>query len=266
MTHTWHIDKVKVFLTRKPYLIQLKSDDCVKMGEYMHNPYEIGGFQVVKVPANNVDLTKKRKLQAEQGELPLPKHKFRDRSSDTDDIQFAEKKEENPYGCTIKGKTEREVEGGLEQSESMIDSNVLMGESDTSMPIDAESKLGIETGKRKMYYHDQPSTSSGSCSNNFRPNLEDVTQFEPETPCPEDKLLRLGMNYAYDICSEFGVGGQDQCLDVAAKEMLLYSNEAPSNFYVLSSGRWGVNHDARAGTKKPTIDKEFEQYFSSLML
>ncbi|XP_051127498.1 protein FAR-RED-ELONGATED HYPOCOTYL 1-LIKE-like [Andrographis paniculata] len=40
------------------------------------------------------------------------------------------------------------------------------------------------------------------------------------------------------------------------------------NNYILSSGRWSVNQDDRAqlGGEKLTIDKEFEQYFSMLML
>ncbi|XP_010505365.1 PREDICTED: protein FAR-RED ELONGATED HYPOCOTYL 1-like isoform X2 [Camelina sativa] len=37
--------------------------------------------------------------------------------------------------------------------------------------------------------------------------------------------------------------------------------------FVLSSGRWPVNQDSTLhDTKKPTIDQEFEQYFSTLML
>ncbi|CAN8284888.1 unnamed protein product [Cochlearia groenlandica] len=38
--------------------------------------------------------------------------------------------------------------------------------------------------------------------------------------------------------------------------------------YVLSSGRWTVNKDStqHGGTMKPTIDQEFEQNFSMLML
>nr|GFB27018.1 protein FAR-RED elongated hypocotyl 1 [Tanacetum cinerariifolium] len=39
----------------------------------------------------------------------------------------------------------------------------------------------------------------------------------------------------------------------------------PNNF-VLSSGRWNIIQDTEQGTEKLTIDKEFEQYFSMLML
>ncbi|MFS8013856.1 putative protein FAR-RED ELONGATED HYPOCOTYL 1 [Helianthus anomalus] len=53
-------------------------------------------------------------------------------------------------------------------------------------------------------------------------------------------------------------------------EDLFCSNAVTSNNSVLSSGRWNVNQDAAAaaeqGTEKLTIDKEFEQYFSMLML
>ncbi|EOA27922.1 hypothetical protein CARUB_v10024095mg, partial [Capsella rubella] len=37
--------------------------------------------------------------------------------------------------------------------------------------------------------------------------------------------------------------------------------------FVLSSGRWTINQDSTLhDTQKPTIDQEFEQYFSTLML
>ncbi|XP_010528448.1 PREDICTED: protein FAR-RED ELONGATED HYPOCOTYL 1-like [Tarenaya hassleriana] len=50
----------------------------------------------------------------------------------------------------------------------------------------------------------------------------------------------------------------------------LYPDEDVKDYnatYVLSSGRWTVNQDSsRQNTRKPTIDQEFEQYFSMLML
>ncbi|XP_076900030.1 uncharacterized protein LOC143554055 [Bidens hawaiensis] len=49
-------------------------------------------------------------------------------------------------------------------------------------------------------------------------------------------------------------------------EDFLCSNGIVSNNSVLSSGRWNVNQDAEQGAEKLTIDKEFEQYFSMLML
>ncbi|KAJ0691464.1 putative protein FAR-RED ELONGATED HYPOCOTYL 1 [Helianthus annuus] len=57
----------------------------------------------------------------------------------------------------------------------------------------------------------------------------------------------------------------------SSMEDLFCSNAVISNNSVLSSGRWNVNQDAAAaaaeqGTEKLTIDKEFEQYFSMLML
>ncbi|KAG2289755.1 hypothetical protein Bca52824_049359 [Brassica carinata] len=53
-------------------------------------------------------------------------------------------------------------------------------------------------------------------------------------------------------------------LDEGEEEAKGCSNTAK---FVLSSGRWTVDQDStRHGTKKPTIDQEFEQYFSTLML
>lgn len=42
--------------------------------------------------------------------------------------------------------------------------------------------------------------------------------------------------------------------------------EAPCPSYVLSSGRLSLEEEARLGRRAPTIDHDFEEYFSSLML
>ncbi|KAJ4882268.1 far-red-elongated hypocotyl1-like [Raphanus sativus] len=64
--------------------------------------------------------------------------------------------------------------------------------------------------------------------------------------------------YVEFICSEFAVEELLGCED---------SNLQGSS-YTLSSARWSVsNQDMQEATaKKPTIDKEFEEYFSTLMM
>lgn len=52
--------------------------------------------------------------------------------------------------------------------------------------------------------------------------------------------------------------------DAITDDTMLYSNDTPP--FLLASGKWSLGQDARLGTRKPTIDQEFEQYFSALML
>ncbi|KAH6762085.1 far-red-elongated hypocotyl1-like protein [Perilla frutescens var. hirtella] len=80
----------------------------------------------------------------------------------------------------------------------------------------------------------------------------------------EDHLLEFG---SYGNCSLSGCQNDatEGCVDESVDNQL-YSNGAAGNSYVLSSGRWSVNQDSQEGTRKLTIDKEFEQYFSALML
>ncbi|KAL8526898.1 hypothetical protein ACS0TY_015951 [Phlomoides rotata] len=65
--------------------------------------------------------------------------------------------------------------------------------------------------------------------------------------------------------SEYQFDGVENCPNTDLED-LLYSNGVDSSNYVLSSGRWPVGQESREKTKKLTIDKEFEEYFSMLML
>ncbi|KAJ7961398.1 Protein FAR-RED ELONGATED HYPOCOTYL 1 [Quillaja saponaria] len=65
--------------------------------------------------------------------------------------------------------------------------------------------------------------------------------------------------------SEYGNGKIEQCLHEEFEEILCSKGVNP-NMYVLSSGRWTVDEEAQSRTRKPTIDQEFEQHFSMLML
>ncbi|GAB2272565.1 hypothetical protein Dimus_007386 [Dionaea muscipula] len=65
------------------------------------------------------------------------------------------------------------------------------------------------------------------------------------------------------IPSEFGHEGNQLTDDEL--EDILYSNGFNPNVYMLSSERWNTDQEAQTGTRKPTIDQEFEQYFSMLM-
>ncbi|CAH8362272.1 unnamed protein product [Eruca vesicaria subsp. sativa] len=100
---------------------------------------------------------------------------------------------------------------------------------------------------------------------------ENETEMKEESSgsCSEDKMI------SFDSHLDFIYGTQN-LEDFSDKDIenILYLDEeeeakgcsSASNF-VLSSGRWTVDRDStQHGTKKPTIDQEFEQYFSTLML
>ncbi|CAH8379585.1 unnamed protein product [Eruca vesicaria subsp. sativa] len=57
------------------------------------------------------------------------------------------------------------------------------------------------------------------------------------------------------------------CSEFAVEELIGSEDSNPEGSYTLSSARWSVsNQDSEEATKKPTIDKEFEEYFSTLMM
>ncbi|XP_058099313.1 protein FAR-RED-ELONGATED HYPOCOTYL 1-LIKE-like isoform X2 [Magnolia sinica] len=249
------------------------------MGQDKENPYEI----------SSPDSNKKRKLQEGQLGLPSPKHKFRDRSCGShDNSPITGQMKDNLHACTNEGKTDSEDYGGLEQCESVRDSNNYTGSSDTAMSIDnTEATEKYERRPTKSHPHDWPSTSSGSCSINSDGNSlydptsgtmdkantrglmhggEDLDHTNSKAVTLEDHLAGFGTNYADFICEENENDRNEQPLDAAADEMMIYSNGVAQNLYALSSGRWSINQDARLGARKPTIDQEFEQYFSMLML
>ncbi|KAF8105082.1 hypothetical protein N665_0163s0052 [Sinapis alba] len=61
------------------------------------------------------------------------------------------------------------------------------------------------------------------------------------------------------ICPEFAV--ED------LQELIVCQDSNLEGSYTLSSARWSVsNQESEEATKKPTIDKEFEEYFSTLMM
>ncbi|XP_031487310.1 uncharacterized protein LOC116255580 [Nymphaea colorata] len=89
---------------------------------------------------------------------------------------------------------------------------------------------------------------------NLNECLDDETEFSYSG---YDQLLDLGISY-------------DELIDFEAcrntdNDTSLYFSDAPSPIYLLSSG--GSNGQGSVKCeRKPTIDQEFEQYFSSLML
>ncbi|KAL0309873.1 UNVERIFIED_CONTAM: protein FAR-RED ELONGATED HYPOCOTYL 1, partial [Sesamum radiatum] len=112
-------------------------------------------------------------------------------------------------------------------------------------------------------------TKSSSCkleSLSICEELEYLHHDYPTLPSDyyEDHLIEFG-SHADCSCSEYQNDGTEHHCDKDLRDLLYSNGVAPIN-YVLSSGRWSVAQDTQPGTRKLTIDKEFEQYFSSLML
>ncbi|KAA8518919.1 hypothetical protein F0562_016307 [Nyssa sinensis] len=128
------------------------------------------------------------------------------------------------------------------------------------MSVSGEAKNESEYVNSCPY--DRPSTSSGDWGREHNSPHHDF-ELHPSLNFDEH-LLEFGNQIDYS-CSEHGNDSIEQCMDKEL-EGFLYSNGVNSNNYVLSSGRWSANQETQPGTKKLTIDKEFEQYFSMLML
>ncbi|XVF76655.1 hypothetical protein PTKIN_Ptkin13bG0284000 [Pterospermum kingtungense] len=228
---------------------------------------------------NIVDLNKKRKLEAQQLGLPVSKHHCLIQRFSSKPSAFriiAELEGFSP--STFKGK------GGalynVSETGSAKDSNSFAEDSDSAMSVYPEGKTGKDDAKHLLY--DSASFSSsdlGSSSQVFHDSSDGTTvasrgvekevlsshDGEPElAENLEESLVEFGDHIDY-IYSGYGNYIIDQYQDKEIEE-ILNSKGANPNVYVLSSGRWSVNQEAPQTTRKPTIDQEFEQYFSMLML
>ncbi|KAG1371721.1 putative protein FAR-RED-ELONGATED HYPOCOTYL 1-LIKE-like [Cocos nucifera] len=239
---------------------------------------------------SRVELNKKRKLRYELDDLglPLPKHKFRDRfntSGRGSPTEESPKRVEN-----LLKEISIEIRDGLEQPEdSDNDGNSFVEDCDqtegyvTAMALDIDAGSGKPFGKI-LIQDCWPST----CSNSFDSNIlkssvdflrmrnmietdnreqaeGDVQQFDVRYQTMEQRGPPECETYGDHRFPEFGKNATEH-LDAATKDDMLYSNDVAPNAFVLSSGSWSTGHDARLGARKPTIDQEFEQYFSMLML
>ncbi|KAF5206296.1 hypothetical protein FRX31_004115 [Thalictrum thalictroides] len=261
------------------------------MEEIQHNPSdEFHSFLVSKILRENcIDLSKKRKLLDKQLSLPIPKYKYGERIPGSEHLSpLVEDLELEDILQTwmrkVKSNTvDHDIESTLPHS--VIDSNSFVEESDCAMSQYTETKsetefpdVCIHPAKSKREFPevcagDEPSTSSGSCgSNSFNNTLYslDNRSFKKlrvgkdETLFTDDQDLEFAYHADY-ACADNKTGETKECMDTDAEDVMLYSN-GPSDLFVLSSGRWNINKDAEAGMRKPTIDQEFEEYFSMLML
>ncbi|GMI84701.1 hypothetical protein HRI_002139400 [Hibiscus trionum] len=237
------------------------------------NPSKIKSF--IDKPLIVVDINKKRKLEAEQFGLPLSKHQCWKQGLSLKPPTLGSISEVEGFSpCTLKGK------GGIvyevSETESAKDSNSFAEDSDTAMSMHVDAKYLLHNNASSSS-HDWGSSSHGSHSYGTTVASSSVEKYvlsspgdEPETAVArlaenlEETLAEYGTDIDY-IYSGYGNYTIEQYRDKEIEEILDSEGE-DSNVYVLSSGRWSVNQEASQTKRKPTIDQEFEQYFSTLML
>ncbi|KAF5471644.1 hypothetical protein F2P56_008419 [Juglans regia] len=222
------------------------------MREDEENPFEVYSFHDNKGLENNtVDLNKKRKLQAGQSDLPIPKHKCWDRSFASEPVFVFEKNPEveSIFPNIINGKTERAAMDYEAEPESGKDSNSFGGDSNSATSSYDEAKVQLEKDKLAFLSGEHPS------------HHDELQAFQTL----EEHLVDLCDQVDY-TSSVYGNDCIEQPTDNELEDILDSHGVNPTNMYVLSSERWTVGQDAQPGTRKQTIDQEFEQFFSNLML
>ncbi|XP_016499384.1 protein FAR-RED-ELONGATED HYPOCOTYL 1-LIKE-like [Nicotiana tabacum] len=240
------------------------------------------------LPTSLAYFNKKRKFQAEQLGIPLPKHLCSYQSYAGCSSSPTGKEAKDSLAFMIKAENNRRGQDDDSEPESGKDSNSFIGDADSVTSGEAK----INPGCLKSCSSDQASTSSFNWGGNWPKNAlyslesRSVTKLTPDRPeqpptggewdtlhrgsgCHpsldyEEHLLEFG-NHGDCTCAECRTEGIEMSTEKELED-LLYSNGVNPNNYVLSSGRWPVNQDPEPGPKKLTIDKEFEQYFSMLML
>ncbi|RDX73846.1 Protein FAR-RED ELONGATED HYPOCOTYL 1, partial [Mucuna pruriens] len=251
----------------------------IQMEESRDNPSQVNRFQVDEMHnLNIVEWTKKRKLQAEQLDLLRPKHKCWVGSFSSEHPSMFD---ENPvlegmHNHTAKSTMDASFLEERSEPESAKDSNSFMEDCDTAMSVNEESKHEADCGN--TYLYGRPSTSLVNCDDyinrvsyteeeafvdgEYIPPYDDADA--PALNNDEEHLLGLG-SFSGHECSEYAKDSNEYPVDKEFEDFL-FSNGVNPNVYVLSSGRWNIIQEAQSSSRPPTIDQEFEEYFSTLML
>ncbi|KAK4745964.1 hypothetical protein SAY87_012276 [Trapa incisa] len=216
---------------------------------------------------STLDLTKKRKLQRELLSLPVQKQMCLSRGSTPSSTQ---------QGCSKIGYLQpnviaKEKDGAASsQSESAEGSNSFMEES-TSI-ISASSELQTTPTASDVIWGSNSSeniTYSSDVNEVKDMEIRDkeyISSLYSDGPINlrrilEEQILEFETQPDYN-----GNHLMEHSADNETENVLYSNHETNANSYVLSSGRWNIERDGQATARKPTIDKEFEQYFSMLML
>ncbi|WOK93782.1 protein FAR-RED ELONGATED HYPOCOTYL 1 isoform X2 [Canna indica] len=205
-----------------------------------------------------IELNKKRKLQYDLENVPLPlsKHKFGDRIRSSD----------HPTGEEtdgIQNWNEQMAARGLkydseELGESYNDSNSVSEGYGTTMTLDLDDEAEKSYGKTAS-----PSVSSSNFKNNICEGNIDPFDIDnvKESSNKEQDMDEVQHPEQLEGYGDY-IRNSLENLDPGVEDLMLYSNDAAPHALLLSLD----GQDDRSNVKKPTIDKEFEQYFSMLML
>ncbi|TKY66008.1 hypothetical protein E2542_SST08870 [Spatholobus suberectus] len=226
------------------------------MEESKDNPSQVNRFQVDEMHnLNIVEWKKKRKLQIDQLDLLRPKHKCWVGSFSS---EHASMFDENPV---LESMHNHSVERS--EPESVKDSNSFIEDCDTAMSVNEEAKHEPDCGNSYLYVNRVSySKEEALVDSEYIPPYDDADIQALENH--EEHLLGLG-SFSGHECSEYAKDGNEDPVDKEFEDFLFSTGVNP-NVYVLSSGRWNVNQEAQSSSKPPTIDQEFEEYFSMLML
>ncbi|XP_020219052.1 uncharacterized protein LOC109802184 [Cajanus cajan] len=254
------------------------------------NPSQSYRFCVDGVHETNIiEWNKKRKLQSDQLDLLRPKHKCWDGNPSSEHALIFD---ENPaldsmQIYVLEGRTD--AESSESESESVKDSNSVSQDSFTAMSVNQDGKHVADSAK--TYQYERPSTSLVGCDgyNNVKDNHHSLDESAVDKECSgeahtsfykecnpsyhyadlqalknlEEQILEIESRRSH-VYQENAKESTEESIDMEFEER--FSQGENSNMYVLSSGRWNLNKEAQSSTRPPTIDQEFEQYFSMLML
>ncbi|XP_074285563.1 uncharacterized protein LOC141611052 [Silene latifolia] len=201
---------------------------------------------------------KKRKLLpgvAEDLGLPAPKHKCCETVADSEYDLSPTSSMVTEDVHTWVDDSEPDINSMLDtQGDSTQDSSSGLGDTKSGI-LDVNVNAGF--GNSDSYY--EASTSWAGSSRNKRDGKEEEKCINQDTSWldADDLEVCISSEYCHDNSGQTTKGG--------LHEFLSSSGVDPSLF-ALASESWGGEQETHPGRPKPTIDQEFEQYFSSLML
>ncbi|KAL1321578.1 protein FAR-RED ELONGATED HYPOCOTYL 1 isoform X1 [Arachis hypogaea] len=135
--------------------------------------------------------------------------------------------------------------------------------SDENQVLESVHNQMVKIRTDAAFLDERSEPESAKDSNSFMEDSDTAISVNKEAKLDVDTYLYE--NYAGHAYSEDGKDGAELAIEEEFEDFLL-SNGVDPNMYVLSSGRRNVNREAQSSTRPPTIDQEFEEYFSMLML
>ncbi|XP_058751182.1 uncharacterized protein LOC131624247 [Vicia villosa] len=216
---------------------------------------QVNRFQVDEMhDISIIEWSKKRKLQGFQLDLLRPKHKCWVESVSSEDESMIDDNLilESANNDAVNGRMDAADVDGRSEPESAKGSNSFMEDTDTSMSVNEEAKLEADCVNRLNYSEDETFIDG-----KYNPSYDD-----PDNQPMENSEEHLP-GYS-DIVKD---GNDDPSVDKEFEDFL-FSNGVNPDKYVLSSKVLLLNQEAESSARPPppTIDQEFEEYFSALMI